>query len=1488
MRIKQASRFARGGLAAALALLGVARSQAQLQPEVTLKDTFDVSGFTFNLDQELASRQTGTAATAGYSWSGGAAEDYQLGVEDAPGALRLQSTGYTAVSPNHNFVEGSSFTITFDLDAGVNDPDGLSDDWTAVIFGATSQNAFVNGSNGMGILFRNNGNIEVWDGGTRVSGGDGGIAGGLPKGVNTVRLECEVDNFRGAPATIRMFVNDQQVNIGASTAEHVKAAGFRGNYVSFGNYASAGNLWVSSIDNLTVTTTPCIQLSTTGVGAYRTGVSEEISVTIPAQMIANGPATLNVLSSNPDVAIPRHATVENILTLTFSGPADLTKTFRAEGVRQGNATFFVDNDAGACVSGDVAVVVQNGPGMAEVVFEDSFNTSFISWDLNVERETRQKGTAGLLNYLEGAASAPGGLADDFTQLGFWEGKLTIINQGNGVSPAHNFIEGSEFTIEFEVEPGVSNPTRDSDNWAAIVFGSPTPNRFVNSGTGMGILFRNDGRIEVWDGASRVYGSALADALPAGPLHVMIDVSAANFAGSPATIAMFVNGEQVRLAPNSMNYVKNSGMLGNYITLAGIGEFMEHNFDNLKVVSMACVAVSLDKATITPGETSATATVKVPEALVAGKSAVVRLVSSNPSVATLAGAVDGVVTLTFAQGGPLSQSVAVTKVGTGVASFSVETDELVCLGSPAMLSVVSALVRNPSFEANAAGAYPGYGAIADWNGPSGLNNSNGPFHDNSQIPDRAQIAFVQGSGTLSQQITGLEPNKDYWLQFRYNVRNCCGGTMDLAVRFAGADLLNVAGIQPSLASPYQSANVVFRPVDSSGLLEFTTAAAGDATLLLDGVTLVQRDEGNVVLRNPSFEASGTPPWPGYINPNRISGWTGTGGFGVNFTGAGPFADNGSAPNQDLVAFIQGAATLSQNVSGLVPGEFYSVSYAYNARSGNNPRLRVTFGDVVLVEEDVAPVGGSAPYHSKSVTFQAAGGSGALTFAQIAEGDQTVLIDNVAITGASSTLPCIKVTPTRQDLSVGQVNNLVTITIPAELTAARAAEITVTALDPGVAQPVGAVNNVLKITFEVGGPLAKTFDIAVLARGTGRLALSNPHGVCFEGDVVVVNASGSFIKNPSFEANPAGGFPGYGAIDSWTGGSGLNRAAGPFHDNGLIPDRAQVGFSQGSRILSQTLAGLANGKRYVLGFSYNVRNCCGGTIDVATRFGGVELGRIDFIQIVGAGNPYHYQEYAFTASGTQGLLEFETFAAGDATLVIDAVTLTQVDENQVPVRNASFEASGNPAWPGYIQPARVFGWNATGSYGVNIGGVGPFADNGGVVDQDTVAFLQGANSSLSQSIGGLVPGSNYTLTYAYNARGGNSPQLRVTIGGQVAQDEVVTPAGAGAYPVRQFVFSADAETMDLVFTQTAAGDNTVLLDNVRIVPGGQAPAPGLTILRGDGASVQVSWPAPAEGFILQTSANVTGPWIDSTAPVIIDAGRNTVSETAAGAKFFRLKK
>ena len=56
-----------------------------------------------------------------------------------------------------------------------------------------------------------------------------------------------------------------------------------------------------------------------------------------------------------------------------------------------------------------------------------------------------------------------------------------------------------------------------------------------------------------------------------------------------------------------------------------------------------------------------------------------------------------------------------------------------------------------------------------------------------------------------------------------------------------------------------------------------------------------------------KASGSPVGVGYIQPRKISGWEMTGGYGVNITGVGPFADNGAAPDQDLVLFLQGRAS-----------------------------------------------------------------------------------------------------------------------------------------------------------------------------------------------------------------------------------------------------------------------------------------------------------------------------------------------------------------------------------------------------------------------------------------------------------------------------------------------------------------------------------------------------------------------------------------------------
>jgi hypothetical protein len=356
----------------------------------------------------------------------------------------------------------------------------------------------------------------------------------------------------------------------------------------------------------------------------------------------------------------------------------------------------------------------------------------------------------------------------------------------------------------------------------------------------------------------------------------------------------------------------------------------------------------------------------------------------------------------------------------------------------------------------------------------------------------------------------------------------------------------------------------------------------------------------------------------------------------------------------------------------------------------------------------------------------------------------------------------------------------------------------------------------------------------------------------------------------------------------GNTGVNEATGPFWDNGLNPDRSRAGFVQGTGGIFQELRGLVPGKTYWLQFSYNVRNCCGGTMELTVRFNGKALTVIPNIQIVGAGVPFNFVAVPFTATQEFGILEFATLAAGDASFVLDAVSIVQRDNNDVVIVNPSFEASGNPAWPGYIQPAPIAGWTGAGSYGVNRSGEGPFADNGVAQEQRGVLLLQGENSGVSQVISNLISGSTYTLSYAYNGRGGNAPHLRTTIDGSVVHDVDVAPVGGAApFYSTSLEFTPTSDAITLAFTQTAAGDNTVLLDNVRITGMGEAKIPQtIQILPGD--LVRVAWPASASGWVLQSSAVVNTGYVDTGLPVTVEGDENVVYDTfeTTGNKFYRL--
>ncbi len=317
------------------------------------------------------------------------------------------------------------------------------------------------------------------------------------------------------------------------------------------------------------------------------------------------------------------------------------------------------------------------------------------------------------------------------------------------------------------------------------------------------------------------------------------------------------------------------------------------------------------------------------------------------------------------------------------------------------------IQNPSFEANTNSGV-GYGGVSGWiaQGGTGINPASGgaaPFADNGQIPDNRRIAFIQGMGSLSQTISGLDTTKQYWLQFFYNARACCGANPVLAVSFAGTTLIAPTEVAPvSGDNPYYFANVPFTPTVSSGqLILRNVGTVGDHSLLFDAIAINQRDPDHAQIQNPSFEATGdVAPAPGYLAGNPMAGWVYTsegGQYGIN-SSSGPFHDNGTIPDGAHVAFLQQPGSLSQTIYGLIPGQTYELQYYYNARSATDvPHLLVTLDGAVIQDTEVAAVGGNEPYHAKAYYFVADNAAKTLTFHQTRDipTDQAVTIDNVTI-------------------------------------------------------------------------------------------------------------------------------------------------------------------------------------------------------------------------------------------------------------------------------------------------------------------------------------------------------------------------------------------------------------------------------------------------------------------------------------------------------------
>ena len=201
---------------------------------------------------------------------------------------------------------------------------------------------------------------------------------------------------------------------------------------------------------------------------------------------------------------------------------------------------------------------------------------------------------------------------------------------------------------------------------------------------------------------------------------------------------------------------------------------------------------------------------------------------------------------------------------------------------------------------------------------------------------------------------------------------------------------------------------------------------------------------------------------------------------------------------------------------------------------------------------------------------------------------------------------------------------------------------------------------------------------------------------------------------------------------------------------------------------------------------------------------------------------------TAVTTNEAGNYQVVVTNSGACITSSVAILRVG---MPMINPSFEVDNYPNQVGYIsQNFPITGWTVStpGSEGINPIGNGQFwfTDNGAIPHGRQAVFIQ--SGAISQTLAGLTVGQDYYVEYYENARNccGGTPGLIVTVSDGVnpaltiVPNHAVTPVlGINPYHhVISYGFSATATSLTLTFTKTdyAAGDSTVLLDNISFLP------------------------------------------------------------------------
>jgi hypothetical protein len=345
--------------------------------------------------------------------------------------------------------------------------------------------------------------------------------------------------------------------------------------------------------------------------------------------------------------------------------------------------------------------------------------------------------------------------------------------------------------------------------------------------------------------------------------------------------------------------------------------------------------------------------------------------------------------------------------------------------------------NPGFETPSVGTYQYSPAGAGWtfsaqsggNGAGICANGSAFNNGNPNAPQGAQVAFLQGLGSISQTFTGLVPGSNYVVSFYAAQRNNIYGQQLGQTWQVLIDGTVVGSFAPAeSAQSYAAYTASFTATAlTSHIISFvgTDTNGGDNTVFIDNVnlTLVTPLPPQVVV-NAGFE---TPSVGTYQYSPTGAGWTfstqsGGNGAGICANGSAFNSSNPNAPQGIQVAFLQGLGSISQTFTGLVAKSSYQVSF-YAAQRNNIYGQQL--GQTWQLLLDGAVIGNYAPAESAQsyVVYTANFTASALTNHTITfagtdtnGGDNTIFIDNVNLTPVKTTGQALSAQLTPQALAL----------------------------------------------------------------------------------------------------------------------------------------------------------------------------------------------------------------------------------------------------------------------------------------------------------------------------------------------------------------------------------------------------------------------------------------------------------------------------------------